>query len=36
MKLNIYISVPGYLEKGIPRFTEVTEEYNEELNMDNV
>ncbi len=34
LRLDIYISAPGYLEEGRPRFTEVMEEYKEESNRD--
>lgn len=33
--LDVHISAPGYLDKGRPRFTEITEEYEEESNRDN-
>ncbi len=36
LKLDIYISALGYLEEGRSRFSEITEEYEEESNRDNV
>lgn len=36
LKLDIYISVPSYLEERKPCFTEIMEEYKEESNKNNV
>ncbi len=36
LRLDVYISAPGYIEKGRPYFTKVTKEYKEESNINDV
>lgn len=36
LRLDIQLLVPGYLEKGKSRFSEVMEEYDKESNTDNI
>ncbi len=36
LRLDVHLSAPGYLEEGRPCFNEVTEEYKEESNRDDV